>query len=422
MSDTGGRSQLRLVGIIARRDYVRTVRRRGYLVGTVLLPLMLTGLFLLGGLVGANQPGAIGDPGPVALVVVPETAVDLSPGQAVVPRLALLTRAEAEAAGAAGTIPAWYVVPAGWPADPRVLRYSVPALDVGFASAQRELAEVRSLEAVLRYALIAEAGLGRDAQARIVAPALVEARTADGGAVSEIGTAATFLVPFAFALLFVVAIFVTSGYLLQSVTEEKENRVVEIVLSSVPSLPLMAGKLLGLGAAGLTQVCVWAGFALLAVPFAADRLGGIPDLAPDPVTLTLALLYFVLGYLAFGAVFAAIGALAPGSREAQQYSGFLGFFAVVPLVLSGVLLGATSSPLAWALALFPLTAPATMLQVLALAPEVPWGMVGASALALLAWILVATLASARVFRATLLLYGVRPSVGRIVAAVLARDG
>ena len=62
------------------------------------------------------------------------------------------------------------------------------------------------------------------------------------------------VVPVCFALIFVLGIFITSGYLLQSVNEEKENRVVEIVLSSVPPLPLMAGKVLSLGAAGLTQV------------------------------------------------------------------------------------------------------------------------------------------------------------------------
>lgn len=141
---------------------------------------------------------------------------------------------------------------------------------------------------------------------------------------------ASFLIPFAFTLLFVMSIFITSGYLLQSVTEEKENRVVEIVLSSIPSLPLMAGKLLGLGAAGLTQVVVWIGTAIVFLPLLADRLGGIDDLHLTPVILVLAIIYFVLGYLAFGAIFAAIGALAPGNREAQQYSGFFGFFAGHP--------------------------------------------------------------------------------------------
>ena len=179
------------------------------------------------------------------------------------------------------------------------------------------------------------------ARTRILAPLTLESRTIEGAAVSQLSTAASYLVPFAFALLFVISIFVTSGYLLQSVTEEKENRVVEIVLSSVPPLPLMAGKLLGLGAAGITQVVVWVTTVLLALPIVAGRLGGLGDLAPDPAVVLLAVVYFVLGYLAFGAIFAAIGALAPGTREAQQYSGFLGFFAVVPLVVSGLLLGET---------------------------------------------------------------------------------
>ena len=137
--------------------------------------------------------------------------------------------------------------------------------------------------------------------------------------------------------------------------------------------------------------------------------------------LALALVYFVLGYLAYGAIFAAIGALAPGNREAQQYSGFFGFFAVIPLIFSSAFLsGDVSTPLVWALALFPLTTPAAMLLVLAVAPTIPVPMVVASLLSLTLFAVLATIASARVFRATLLLYGVRPSLRRIVDAVLAR--
>ena len=346
---------------------------------------------------------------------------DLSPGAEIIPGLALIGRAEAEARSANGTLRVWFLVPAGCPPDPAVIRFATPELDVGLAGADREAAELRALEAVLRHALTEGTAMDAIARTRILAPLTLESRTIEGAVVSQLSTAASYLVPFAFALLFVISIFVTSGYLLQSVTEEKENRVVEIVLSSVPPLPLMAGKLLGLGAAGITQVVVWVTTVLLALPIVAGRLGGLGDLAPDPAVVLLAVVYFVLGYLAFGAIFAAIGALAPGTREAQQYSGFLGFFAVVPLVVSGLLLGETGSALTWILALIPLTAPATMLQVLALAPEIPWPMVGASLLALVAWVLVATIASGRVFRATLLLYGVRPSARQVLDAVLDRD-
>ena len=157
-----------------------------------------------------------------------------------------------------------------------------------------------------------------------------------------------------------VSIFMTSGYLLQSVTEEKENRVVEIVLSSVPATPLMAGKILGLGGAGLTQVAIWVASALVAVPLLSSQIPDIGPIGLDPSVLLLALTYFILGYLAYGAIFAAVGAIAPGNREAQQYSGFLGFAAGIPLIVLSLFLTDLASPLVVALSVFPLTAPTSM--------------------------------------------------------------
>jgi ABC-2 type transport system permease protein len=107
------------------------------------------------------------------------------------------------------------------------------------------------------------------------------------------------------------------------VTEEKENRVVEILLSSVPPQPLMFGKIVGLGAAGLTQVAIWIATALAVLPLLSERVPALSGLTVSPMLLVLAFAFFVLGYLAYGAIFAAIGAIAPGTREAQQYSASL---------------------------------------------------------------------------------------------------
>jgi len=245
----------------------------------------------------------------------------------------------------------------------------------------------------------------------------ITAITIEGEEVSVADVAAGFAVPMVFVLILLVSIFMTSGYLLQSVTEEKENRVVEIVLSSIPATPLMAGKIIGLGGAGLTQVVVWVASMLIAIPLLSSQ---IPDLGPiqiDPTMLLLALVYFVLGYLAYGAIFAAIGAIAPGNREAQQYSGFLGFAAAMPLIIFSVFLTDLHSPMVIALSLFPLTAPTSMLLVLGLSETTPWMLVGASLTSLTLFALLATWASARIFRATVLLYGVRPSLSQIISAI-----
>ena len=181
----------------------------------------------------------------------------------------------------------------------------------------------------------------------------------------------------------------------------------------------MGGKILGLGGAGLTQVLVWLVIAVNALPVISSRVaaGGSSELGLG--VLALGMVYFVLGYLGYGAIFSAIGALAPGTREAQQYAGFLGFFAVIPLMFSGLFLADPSSPVIAALALFPLTAPATVLQLVAFAPDPPWAVIAASLVALAAFSALATLLSARIFRATLLLYGARPGVRQIWRAMVA---
>ncbi len=253
----------------------------------------------------------------------------------------------------------------------------------------------------------------------MLTPITVDAVDETGAPVSDASIAASFLVPYAFTLIFILSLFITSGYLLQSVTEEKENRVVEIVLSSVKPLPLMAGKIIGLGAAGLTQVVIWVTTALVVMPLANQQFSlniGIPI-----PTLVLAVVVFSLGYLGYGAIFAAIGALAPGAREGQQYGSFFGFLSVIPVILMSAFLEDLGSPLVIALCLLPLTAPAALLEVIAIAPTPPWPLVIASLVSQAAFVALAIVGSARVFRATLLLYGVRPSARRLVGALLARE-
>ena len=316
----------------------------------------------------------------------------------------------------AGQISEYYVVPSAFREDGVITRVETGS---GFDISRLEGTENNEglLRYVVRDALLTEAGVPPEAAARILQGVSVNVVTVEGDEVSGADIAAGIALPMVFVAIFMISIFMTSGYLLQSVTEEKENRVVEIVLSSIPATPLMAGKILGLGGAGLTQVGIWVGSALIAVPLLSSQ---IPDLGPielDPMMLLLALTYFVLGYLAYGAIFAAIGAMAPGNREAQQYSGFLGFAAAMPFIVFSVFLTDLQSPIVYALTLFPLTAPTSMLIVLGLSDEIPWTLVGASLTSLTLFAFLATWASARIFRATVLLYGVRPSLQQLVGAV-----
>lgn len=418
-----GRSRLRafarLVGIVARRDYLRTVRRRGFIFGTLLLPLGIGGLLTISGLsTGSSFSPGGGSSGPVQLVLVNDSSVPVQAGSVPGAQVEVLARQEAANRLSNASIQEYYSVPSSWPASPNVQRIEAGAKGGGIDALARQDREEALLGAVLRNALLDAGQVPPAIAARIQLPAVISAVDQNGQPVSSGSIVASFLLPYAFTLLFVMSIFITSGYLLQSVTEEKENRVVEIVLSSVPALPLMGGKILGLGAAGLTQVVIWVATTLVTLPLLNQKLS--IDVQISPLTLVLAVIYFALGYIAFGAIFAAIGAVAPGAREAQQYAGFFGFLAVVPLIFSSVFLTDIQSPIVWVLSLIPLTTPATMLQVLVLSDSPPWLQIVLSMTVLVAFVVVATIASARIFRATVLLYGVRPGVRRIVGAILAR--
>jgi ABC-2 type transport system permease protein len=405
---------LRLTLLVAQREYLRTVRRRGYVFGTLLLPFGIAALMALSSFL--SVAGGEADPLGVRIVVVNSSDVPLPAGGGIVRGLEVVPAEQAQAWLASGEISEYYEVPDTYPAQPTVARVeSDSQLDVSAIEAHE--AQEQGLDIALRQALLERAGLSADEARSILGGITVVAVSATGEPVDEFAAAASIVVPMVFVGLFIMSIFITSGYLLQSVTEEKENRVVEIVLSSVPSTPLMSGKIIGLGAAGLTQVAVWIATAVIAIPIVSDRIGGIGDVALDLSILPLAFVYFVLGYLAYGAIWAAIGAIAPGSREAQQYGSFFGFFPVIPFIALAAFLTDIGQPLVIALALFPLTTPTTMLLVLGLAKETPWELVGASLVSLTLFALVAAWASGRIFRATVLLYGVRPNLRTLLSAI-----
>ncbi len=416
MSDgSNGSGRARLTGLVARREYLRTVRRRGYLFGTLLLPIGIA--VLMGFSMFFSTSGfEVGGEASGTIVVVNDSDVTINEFRTDSASLDTTTEEDAAARLEDGEISEYYLVPEDFRETGIVTRVETGS---GFDISRLEGAENNEalLRFVVRDALLREAGVPDEDIVRILQGVTVNVITVEGDEVSGADIAAGIALPMVFVAIFMISIFMTSGYLLQSVTEEKENRVVEIVLSSIPATPLMAGKIIGLGGAGLTQVAIWVASALIAVPLLSSQIPDLGPIALDPTMLVLALLYFVLGYLAYGAIFSAIGAMAPGNREAQQYSGFLGFAAAMPFIVFSVFLTDLQSPIVYALALFPLTAPTAMLIVLGVSDGIPWPLVGASLTSLTLFAVLATFASARIFRATVLLYGVRPSLQQLLAAI-----
>ena len=225
------------------------------------------------------------------------------------------------------------------------------------------------------------------------------------------------LVSIAFALFFMLSIFTSSNFLLQGVVEEKENRVIEILLSSVSYRELLIGKIFGLGAVGLTQIIVWSmiGAGLLF----SNRL--VFSILVERMHVSFALLvfalgFFILGFLVFASLMAGVGAVSTTTREGQQMAGIFSIIGAIPLIFSQFILMYPDAILTTALAYFPLTSPITMIMLLSIG-EVQFHELMISVLILTFSTLLIIELSVKIFRVSLLMYGKKPTIGEMIKYV-----
>lgn len=257
-------------------------------------------------------------------------------------------------------------------------------------------------------------GEKKDVVERVKVPMNSEYFTLNEKGETSDGGLSDFIVSIAFAVFFMLSIFTSSNFLLQGVVEEKENRVMEILLSSVSYRELLVGKIFGLGAVGLTQIFVWLaiGLGILTsnpVVFAMllDRMHISPPL------LLFASSYFMLGYLAFASIMAGLGAVATTSREGQQMAGIFSIIGVIPLMLSQFIITNPGAPLTIILSYFPLTSPITMIMRLSTA-DVKYYEIVISTMILAVSALIIIELSVKIFRASLLMYGKKPTLREVV--------
>lgn len=224
------------------------------------------------------------------------------------------------------------------------------------------------------------------------------------------------LVPYFIGILLVMAIFTSSGYLMQSVTEEKSSRIIEIILSSVSARQMLAGKIIGMGALGLTQVLVWLAAAAGLSMGSQQLLGTAMPFIASPGVYLLIVVYFLLGFTEYAVLMGVSGALGTTQQEAQQISGLLSMLAAVPFFLAGFIMQNPNMGLARAISYFPLTAPTMMLL------RIPMGSVPVIDIILSIAITGLTIpfllwGGAKIFRMGLLVYGKRPSLAGIWKAL-----
>jgi len=265
-----------------------------------------------------------------------------------------------------------------------------------------------------------DTGLNPEIAARVLDPVVMSLLTLNNGRqIEENSIGVIFMIPMIFVFVFFMAIQTTSGTLMSSVVEEKSSRVIEILVTSVTPFQLLAGKIIGLGALGITQISIWVGATLLVVLLS----NAIPQLHGLSVPLDIifvGITYFLLGYALTASFMAGIGAVAGSEQESRQIAGLAVFPLVIPFFFIYIFITDPNAPIAVFLTLFPLTAPVTAILRVGYSGIPTWQLV-ASILIMTITTLFAVWASARVFRWSILMYGKRPSLKRIIGAIFGRS-
>jgi len=223
---------------------------------------------------------------------------------------------------------------------------------------------------------------------------------------------ADFLIVYVFTIVFLLGLFISSGYLMQGVIEEKENKAIEVLISSVRPLELLGGKILAYGTQGLLTVTLWVGLGLLVLNTAVQlpafqTATALLNIQIPYDRLPIMLAYFIVAYFTFAALYGAVGALSNSMSEGPQYAVIFTLPAVVPFYLFGVFLQTPNATLPTILSMLSLTGPISMLIRLSIT-EVPALQILLSLGVQVVGLVLAMLLAARLFRVQTLLSGQVP--------------
>ena len=411
------------VWAVIRREFLERVRSKWFLFSTILGPIFMIAITVLPAVL------ATGTGGPRHIALLDEESGKLG-GR-------LVTQLETSRGFRVDRV----VVPAGRRAgamDSLTQEVQARAIDgfllVSGATLEsgkleyrgRNVSSIRDmafLEAGVRQAVMVERltsrgvdpGVVQESQARI---SLNTLRITKRGATGETGQA-TFVLAYIVGFVMYMAIFLYSVNVMRSVLEEKQTRIIEVLVSSLRPFQLMLGKVAGVGAVGLLQMAVWgaaaaaliryrgAVFSLFKVPAAVSAGIQLPAIGGGMVALVLA--YFLLGYLLYSAMFAVIGAIVNTDTEAQQAQMPVVMLLVAGIIMFPAVLNEPGGTVALVMGLVPFFSPIIM-PIRYAASDVPAGELAMS-LGLLAVTVIAVVwISARIYRVGILMYGKRPGI------------
>jgi ABC-2 type transport system permease protein len=428
---------MKKVWVIIKREYLVRVRTRAFAIGTIISPLFLLGLIILPGFLAERGSGGerqitvldqSGDPklfeaikervgsrasgsdsdggnrfgGPTRFVLTQQiVAPDQNPNDSI----KRASNGESEK----GSEKAYLIL------GPGVLD------DVGPEYHAKNLSDfsIRALEESVSAAIserrLMRAGFDATKIGLYMKPVdLKMFKIGASGESKEGGVRQDFMIAFALLFFLYMSVLFYGIFVMRGVIEEKQSRIVEVLISSVKPTQMMLGKLIGIGLVGLTQIGIWAlsaaALSLFGATVFASQGAKIPNI---PMSLLVYfVLYFVLGFFLYATLYAMVGAIVSSEEEAQQAQFPVTMLIVVPMMIFGLVMSNPNSTSSIVLSMVPFFAPTLMmLRITVINPPV-WQVI-LSMLIMVLTILGSVWVAARIYRVGILMYGKRPSIAEL---------
>lgn len=421
---------MRKIFLVARREYLERVRTRSFIVMTLLIPAFIFGVTVLPSMLLSRGGG-----GTKHLVVVASNAKTadlvrrqldqlsekqsqrpaggLDSPESGNPRIAALTvdvdtnTSDAERSALTEKVKQKQLDGVIFATDDALAAKKVAFMtrDVSSLTTAEELKE--GLNQAVRWDLLRSRGLSDPEIEQALKPVSLDVQSPSGGRNPQV----VFFTAFAMAMILYITVLLYGVNVMRAILEEKTSRIMEVMLSTARPSELMAGKIIGVAAVGLTQILIWA--AIVTVPSAgAVALGSVRNILSISL-LTYFAIFYLFGFALYSTLCAAVGAMVNSEQEAQQ----LQFLVMLPMIVAVIIMVTAidnpGSPIAFWGSLFPLTAPLIMFLRVALQSPPVWEIAVSIGLMVvtiygLVWV------AARIYRVGILMYGKKPTLPELM--------
>ncbi len=398
--------------LVIRREYLYNIRRKSFLWGAFGTPLFIVAMWgaiiLLTGndsttTSDLNQLGYVDNAGIIMTDTLPDSIFTF---------IRYADEEEAQAALTAEQIDAYYVIAADYMASGAVQRYANGDAPDG-ANFDLRLLLITNLSAGLETPFPAERLLNPSPDFRIQ-------MQDTGREMASTGLVVLLMLPLFFAIMFSIAGQTTGSFLMNGLSQEKTNRIMEILVTTITPMQMLLGKVIGLGLLGLTQVTIWvvAVVGILTLGPQIESLAFLDGISVPPDLIFYGIIYFILGYFFNGSILAAIGVVAGSEQQSNQYAAIVNLTGyLIPIFLLTSFIQDSNGVIPVILSIVPITAPLSMIVRVGLGAVPAWQLVASIGLLTISTVIVAW-ASAKVFRWGLLMYGKKFSLRDLSGVIL----